>query len=39
MRLLMASCKCFFEYCTNNGIYLHPRKFNLRYELNEEFDL
>jgi glucuronokinase len=34
MRLLKATVKRFFEYCTKHGIDLHGRNFTLRYDSN-----
>ena len=34
IRLLKASVKRFFDYCTKNGIALHKRNFTLRYSSN-----
>ncbi|KMZ57944.1 Galactokinase [Zostera marina] len=34
VRLLMALCKEFFEYCSNNKIELHDQNFTLSYETN-----
>ena len=34
MRLLMATCKKFSEYCTNHGIALPKRNFEVRYDTN-----
>ncbi|KAK8791159.1 hypothetical protein WA158_005790 [Blastocystis sp. Blastoise] len=34
MRLLMASCKRFYEYCSNHNIPLHEKKFTMSYDTN-----
>lgn len=34
VRLLMAICKVFFDYCKENGIELDPRNFTLSYDTN-----
>ena len=34
MRLLMATCKKFVEYCTKNGIALPNRNFTVSYDTN-----
>lgn len=34
LRLLMAICKIFFNYCKDNGISLHERNFKLSYDTN-----
>jgi glucuronokinase len=34
LRLLQATCKKFFEYCTCRGISLHRQNFTLNYETN-----
>ncbi len=34
LRLLKAAVKCFYEYCTEQGIVLHSRNFTIRYNSN-----
>ena len=34
VRLLMAICKVFYNYCRENGINLHARNFTLSYDTN-----